>query len=166
MATAHLDRTRALGPPIITTPSYTALAEVVGQLPQIILLSQLHSLILFAKNSKTLEFATQDAVAPKEGEDDKQQWTILYEQMTNKHSPGIWSESPNTQWAVMGKKHLSCSMKSQVIEPKHGWETYSTQHKNCLQQPERSKTRMCRLGKWWVPHHWKCAAYGILLGCR
>lgn len=72
--------------------------------------------------------------------------------------PGLWSESPNTQWAVMGKKHLSCSMKSQGIEPKGGLETYLTQHKNHLQQPEWSKNRICGLGKWWVLYHWKCAS--------
>lgn len=69
--TAHLDRTCALGPTITTTSSYVALVEAVGQLPQIILLSQLHSLILPAKYSKALEFATQDAVDPKVSEDDK-----------------------------------------------------------------------------------------------
>lgn len=67
----HLSRTHALKPTIITTTlSSIALNEVVGQLPQIILLGQLHSFILSAKHPKELEFATQDTVNLKEREDD------------------------------------------------------------------------------------------------
>lgn len=78
---AHLDRTCALRPIIITnTPSDIALAETVDQLPQIILLGQLHSFILCAKHPKALEFATQNTADPKESED-KQQRTIVYQQM-------------------------------------------------------------------------------------
>lgn len=85
-----MDRTCALGPTITTTSSYVALVEAVGQLPQIILLSQLHSLILPAKYSKALEFATRDAVDPKVSEDDKAAVNhLIYEQMGDNHSPWV-----------------------------------------------------------------------------
>ena len=84
-------------------PSYIALAEVVGQLPQMILLGQLHSLILSAKHSKAWSLQPRRQKIQKRVKMIKQQWTTLHEQMRITVQ-GWWSESANIQWALMGEK--------------------------------------------------------------
>lgn len=152
---------------ITTTPSYIAFAEVVEHLSQIILFGHPHSFILRANHPNALEFAIQDAVESKESED-KQQRVIVNQQMRIIIVWGLWSESPNIQWADIEKKHLSCSMKSQeadTMEPINGWETYLTQHKATYNSQNCPKIKYVGFGSGEFPITGN-EAYGILLHCR
>lgn len=68
----------------------------------------------------------------------------------------------NIQWAVMGKKHLSCSMNPQgedTIEP-------IDEYKNHLQQPGLLKVEYVDLGGDEFPVTGHVQAHGILLHCK